>query len=190
MKLPRKWLSEYVDLTGISDAEFVEKMMWRGFEIAADEPELPDVAGVVVGRIDAIERHANSDHLWVCRADVGSGTLTIVTGAQNVQKGDYVPVAPVGARLSGREMTPVVMRGVESRGMLCSGKELGLTDVDCPGSEVDGILILAEPHPLGQPSTAARCSLRSPENPWTRPAPRSTSASKTRKAAAATPHAA
>lgn len=155
MKLPRKWLSEYVDMTGISDAEFVEKMMWRGFEIAAVEPELPDVTGVVVGRVDAIARHENSDHLWVCRVDVGNEKLQIVTGAQNVQQGDYVPVAPVGANLSGREMAPAVMRGVESLGMLCSGKELGLTDADYPGSEADGILILAEPHPLGQPIAEA-----------------------------------
>ena len=150
MKLPRKWLSEYVDMTGVSDAEFTEKMMWRGFEMASIDPELPDVEGVIVGRVEALSRHENSDHLWVTKTNVGKEALTIVTGAQNVHEGDYVPVAVVGAKLNGHEMAPVNMRGVESYGMLCSGKELSLTDADYPGSSVDGILILNEAHPLGE----------------------------------------
>ena len=78
MKLPRKWLSEFVDMTGISDAEFTERMMWRGFEMASVDPELPDQEGVIVGRVEEIFRHEKSDHLWITRTNVGSETLTIV----------------------------------------------------------------------------------------------------------------
>ena len=150
MRLPLRWLKEYVDFNVTID-EFVEKMMWRGFEMASVDPEMPGVSGVVVGKVLDIRKHENSDHLHICQIDVGTEVLQIVTGAQNVSKDDLVPVAKVGAVLSGQEMKPVNMRGVDSFGMLCSGGELGLTDADYPGSEVNGILILREDHPLGQP---------------------------------------
>ena len=149
MKLPLRWLKEYVDFNVTVD-EFVEKLMWRGFEMGSVDPEMPGVSGVVVGKVLDIHSHENSDHLHVCQIDIGKEVLQIVTGAQNVSKGDLVPVAVVGAVLSGHEMTKVNMRGVDSYGMLCSGGELGLTDADYPGSEVNGILILREDHPLGQ----------------------------------------
>ena len=154
MKLPLRWLKEYVDYN-VTNEEFVEKMMWRGFEVAAIEPELPGVSGVVVGRVLEIKKHENSDHLNICQIDIGTEVLQIVTGAQNVSKNDLVPVAVVGAQLGGKTMAPVNMRGVDSFGMLCSGSELGLTDADYPGSEVYGILILQEDHPLGQPIAEA-----------------------------------
>ena len=149
MKLPKKWLCEYVNLN-VSNAEFIEKMMWRGFECAGVDKELSGVEGVVVGRVLSVAKHENSDHLHICQVDVGSETVTIVTGADNVFDGALVPVAVVGSKLGGREMSAVSMRGVMSYGMLCSGAELGLTNADYPGSEVHGILILKENHPLGQ----------------------------------------
>ena len=121
MKLPKKWLQEYVDLH-VSNAEFIEKMMWRGFECAGVEKELSGVEGVVVGRVLSVVRHENSDHLHVCQVDIGSEVLTIVTGADNVFDGALVPVAVVGSKLAGREMSAVNMRGVMSYGMLCSGE--------------------------------------------------------------------
>ncbi len=154
MKLPKKWLCEYVDFN-VTNAEFIEKMMWRGFECAGVEKELAGVEGVVVGRVLSVIRHENSDHLHICQVDIASAVLTIVTGADNVFSGALVPVAVVGAKLGGREMAPVNMRGVMSYGMLCSGEELGLTDADYPGSGVHGILILQEEHPLGQPIETA-----------------------------------
>ena len=150
MKLPKKWLCEYVDFN-VTNAEFIEKMMWRGFECAWVEKELAGVEGVVTGRVLSVVRHENSEHLHICQVDIGSEVLTIVTGADNVFSGALVPVAVVGAKLGGREMAAVSMRGVMSYGMLCSGAELGLSDADYPGSEVHGILILREDHPLGQP---------------------------------------
>ncbi len=154
MKLPLRWLKEYVDYR-VTNEEFVERMMWRGFEVAAIEPELPGAEDVIVGRVESVARHENSDHLYVCRVNTGSETLQIVTGADNLFPGALVPVAPVGARLGQQVMQRVNMRGVESCGMLCSGKELGLTEADYPGSEVYGILILRGEHPLGQPIAEA-----------------------------------
>jgi len=154
MKLPKKWLCEYVDFN-VTDDEFIEKMMWRGFELASVEKELSGVEGVVVGRVLSVVDHENSDHLHICQVDVGTEVLTIVTGADNVFDGALVPVAVVGAKLDGHEMSAVKMRGVMSYGMLCSGEELGLTDADYPGSEIHGILILKEDYPLGQPIETA-----------------------------------
>ena len=150
MKLPKKWLSEYVTVN-VTNAELIEKMMWRGFECAGVEKELAGVEGVVTGRVLSVIKHENSEHLNICQVDIGSEVLTIVTGADNVFDGALVPVAVVGSKLGGREMAAVNMRGVMSYGMLCSGAELGLTNADYPGSEVHGILILQEDHPLGQP---------------------------------------
>lgn len=141
MKLPKKWLSEYVDFN-VTNAEFIEKMMWRGFECAGVEKELAEVEGVVTGRVLSVVKHENSEHLNICQVDIGSEVLTIVTGANNVFDGALVPVAVVGSKLGGREMAAVNMRGVMSYGMLCSGAELGLTNADYPGSETHGILIL------------------------------------------------
>jgi len=150
MKLPKKWLCEYVDFN-VTNSEFIEKMMWRGFECAGVEKELAGVEGVVTGRVLLVTKHENSEHLNICQVDIGGEVLTIVTGADNVFDGALVPVAVVGSKLGGREMAAVNMRGVVSYGMLCSGAELGLTNADYPGSEVHGILILQEDHPLGQP---------------------------------------
>ena len=149
MKLPKKWLCEYVDFN-VTNAEFIEKMMWRGFECAGVEKELAGVEGVVVGRVLSVVKHENSEHLNICQVDIGSEVLTIVTGADNVFDGALVPVAVVGSKLGGREMAAVNMRGVMSYGMLCSGSELGLTNADYPASEVHGILILQGDHPLGE----------------------------------------
>ena len=96
MKLPLRWLKEYVDYR-VTNEEFVERMMWRGFEVAAIEPELPGAEDVIVGRVESVARHENSDHLYVCRVNTGSETLQIVTGADNLFPGALVPVAPATA---------------------------------------------------------------------------------------------
>lgn len=151
MKLPLKWLKEYVDFN-VTPEKFVELMMWRGFEIAEIIDEMPGISNVVVGRIEAIKQHPNADKLRICTLNIGSEeNLTLVTGASNVFEGALVPVALDGATLAGGVVIhPTVMRGVESCGMLCSGQELGITEADYPGAEVYGILILNGDHPLGQ----------------------------------------
>ncbi|MEL7603526.1 MAG: phenylalanine--tRNA ligase subunit beta, partial [Bacillota bacterium] len=156
MKLPLKWLKEYIDYD-VTHEEFVEKMMWRGFEVADILPELPEVSGVVVGRVLKVEQHPNAEKLHVCAVDAGEGAQrTIVCGAPNVYEGMLAPVALPGAKLPGGiEIQPTVMRGIESAGMLCSGKELGLTDADYPGSEVYGLLDIQGEHAPGEPIAKA-----------------------------------
>lgn len=126
--------------------------MWRGFECAGYEGEMDGITNVVVGKIVALRKHEDSDHLQICTIDVGAEEpLCIVTGATNVFEGALVPVAMDGAHLTeGIVIKPTVMRGVKSYGMLCSGHELGLSEADYPGAEFNGIMILHEDHPLGQ----------------------------------------
>ena len=156
MKLPLKWLKEYIEYD-VTHEEFVEKMMWRGFEVADVLPELPDVSGVVTGRVLKVAEHPNAEKLHICTVDAGEENLrTIVCGAPNVFEGMIAPVALPGATLPGGiTISPTVMRGVESAGMLCSGKELGITDADYPGSEVHGLLDIKGDHAPGQPIAAA-----------------------------------
>ena len=156
MKLPLKWLKEYMDYD-VTHEQFVEKMMWRGFEVADVLPELPDVSGVVTGRVLKVEHHPNAEKLHVCAVDAGEDShRTIVCGAPNVYEGMLVPVALPGAMLPGGiTIAPTVMRGVESAGMLCSGKELGITDADYPGSEVNGLLDIQGEHACGEPIAKA-----------------------------------
>ena len=151
MKLPLKWLKEYIDYD-VTHEEFVEKMMWRGFEVAGILPELPEVSGVVAGRVLKVEQHPNAEKLHVVTVDAGEGSVrTIVCGAPNVYEGMLAPVALPGAKLPGGvEIQPTVMRGIQSAGMLCSGKELGLTDADYPGSDVYGLLDIQGEHKPGE----------------------------------------
>ncbi len=144
MKLPLSWLKDYVEWN-VTPKEFVEKLMWRGFEVADIEESMAGITHVVVGKILSLARHQNSDHLLICEIDAGGeAPLQIVTGAPNVFEGALVPVALDGASLAGGlVIKPTVMRGVASAGMLCSGKELGLTEADYPGAEIDGIMILS-----------------------------------------------
>ena len=145
MKLNRKWLhEEFVDLSHISDKEFVEKLTIFGQKVETYERMDAEIKNVVVGRVASIVRHENSDHMWVCMLDVGQEELVqIVTGAQNVHEGDLVPVALHNSWLPGGiHITKGKLRGVKSNGMLCSFAELGLTQNDLPGVFADGIWIL------------------------------------------------
>ncbi len=151
MKLPLKWLKEYVDFN-VTPKEFSEKMLLRGFEVAEIIPEMGDVDGVFVCEITAIEPHPNADKLRVCTVDVGGAEpLTIVTNATNVKVGDQVPVALDNAALTGNLVIhPTKMRGVASAGMFCGNEELGITNVEYPGCENGGVMVFSEKHPNGQ----------------------------------------
>lgn len=151
MKLPLKWLKEYVEFD-VTPEEFSERMLLRGFEVAEIIPEMGGVDGVVVCEINAIEPHPNADKLRVCTVDVGGEEdLTIVTNAANVSVGDQVPVALDNATLTGGLVIhPTKMRGVASAGMFCGNEELGITNVEYPGCENGGVMVFAERHPNGQ----------------------------------------
>ncbi len=147
MKLNRNWLNEdFVDLSKVSDKEFVETMTVAGQKVETYERLDAGIRNVVVGRVLSIVRHENSDHMWVCQIDVGKDEpVQIVTGAQNVREGDLVPAALHNSYLPGGvHITKGKLRGVASNGMLCSLKELNLTLNDFPYAIEDGIWILEE----------------------------------------------
>ncbi len=145
MKINRKWLhEEFVDLSHISDKEYVEKLTVFGQKVETYERMDAQIKNVVVGKVLSIVRHENSDHMWVCQIDVGQDEpVQIVTGAQNVKQGDLVPAALHNSWLPGGiHITKGKLRGEKSNGMLCSFEELGLTQNDLPGAFADGIWIL------------------------------------------------
>ena len=145
MKLNRKWLhEEFVDLSHVSDRDYVEKLTIFGQKVETWERMDAEIKNVKVGKVVSIVRHENSDHMWVCQVDVGEEEpVQIVTGAQNVHEGDLVPAALHNSWLPGGiHITKGKLRGVKSNGMLCSFAELGLTQNDLPGAFADGIWIL------------------------------------------------
>ena len=147
MKLNRKWLNEeFVDLSDVSDKEFVETLTVFGQKVETWERLDAEIKNVVVGKVLSMVRHPNSDHMWICQVDVGGDApVQIVTGAQNVHEGDLVPAALHNSWLPGGvHITKGKLRGVPSNGMLCSLKELDLTLNDFPYAIEDGIWILEE----------------------------------------------
>ena len=147
MKLNRKWLhEEFVDLSHVSDKEYVEKLTIFGQKVETYERMDAEIKNIVVGKVVSIVRHENSDHMWVCQVDVGKEEpVQIVTGAQNVREGDLVPAALHNSWLPGGiHITKGKLRGEVSNGMLCSLKELNLTLGDFPYAIEDGIWIIEE----------------------------------------------
>ncbi|MBR4211894.1 MAG: phenylalanine--tRNA ligase subunit beta, partial [Oscillibacter sp.] len=151
MKLSRKWLHEFVDLSGVGDREFADAMTLSGSKVEGTEVLNESLKNVVVGRVLSMERHPDSDHMWVCQTDVGQEKpVQIVTGAWNVHKGDFVPVALHKAVLpGGKTIERGKLRGVASGGMYCSLKELGLTaEHDYPEAVIKPAAILNDYHPI------------------------------------------
>jgi len=127
MLLSRKWLNEFVEVDA-SDRDFAEAMTLSGSKQEVTTDLGAGTKNVVVGKIVEMKKHENSDHMWVLKLDVGEGTVQIVTGAWNIHVGDLVPVAKHNSLLPGGvKIERGKLRGVESDGMLCSLKELGLT---------------------------------------------------------------
>ena len=149
MKLSRKWLNEFVDLSDIGDKEFSDAMTMSGSKVEGTEVLNESLKNVVVGKVLSMERHPDSDHMWVCQTDVGQEKpVQIVTGAWNVHKGDFVPVALHKAVLpGGKKIERGKLRGVLSDGMYCSLKELGLTaEHDYPEAVIVPAAILNDYH--------------------------------------------
>ena len=151
MVLSRNWLNEFVDLKDITDKEFNDEMTLSGSKVETVERPDEELKNVVVGKILEMKRHENSDHMWVLKIDVGQAEpVQIVTGAWNVHVGDYVPAALSGAHLPGGiKIEKGELRGVESDGMLCSLKELGMTaEHDFPYAVITPAAILNDYHPI------------------------------------------
>ncbi len=151
------WLKQYVDID-VTPEELAERLTRVGLEVESVIHLGEGLEGVVTGKVMQIERHPDSDHLWVCMMDYGQeGDLVqILTGAQNVHQYDIVPVATVGAKLppSGRnpeglKLKKAKMRGLDSFGMLCSADELGIDSKLLLPEQRNGIYILPEDTPIG-----------------------------------------
>lgn len=153
MQLPLKWLGKYVNIE-ISPKELADGLTYSGSHVESITRLDKGIKNVVVGRINEIERHPNADKLFVCKVDIGDKLETIVTGAANLKKGDYVPVAINGAVLVGDvSIGSTIFRGIESNGMLCSLQELGYPDNVIPKEVRDGIFVFDKEYPLGEDAT-------------------------------------
>ena len=115
MNISRKWLREFVDITA-TDKEYDSVMTLAGQKVETTDRMDAEIKNVVVGKVLSMKKHENSDHMWVCMVDCGSGEpVQIVTGAQNVHEGDLVPVAQHNSYLPGGiHITKGKLRGVES----------------------------------------------------------------------------
>lgn len=146
MDLSRRWLLDYVDVSDIDEKTFADKMTLSGSKVESWSTEGEELKNIVVGKILSLERHPDSDHMWICSVEVGADEpIQIVTGAQNLKVGDFVPTALHNSVVhGGHKITKGKLRGVESCGMLCSLGELGLTVHDFPYAIEDGIFVLGD----------------------------------------------
>ncbi|MBQ8432363.1 MAG: phenylalanine--tRNA ligase subunit beta [Clostridia bacterium] len=148
MNLSRNWLSDFVNVDEIDNKTYCDRLTITGSKVEGFEVLGDDIENVVVAKVTAMEKHPDSDHLWICKLDAGDvhgHDIQIVTGAQNVFVGALVPAALPVAKLPGDIVIKAgKLRGIESNGMLCSMGELKLTTHECPGKEENGILILDE----------------------------------------------
>jgi phenylalanyl-tRNA synthetase beta chain len=114
---------------GMEPHELAKRLTMRGLEVESVEEYLPHFEGVAAGKVLSVEGHPHANNLSLCKVDVGREVLSVVCGAKNVSTGDMVPVATVGAHLAdGTVVENREIRGITSPGMLCSEKELGLSD--------------------------------------------------------------
>ena len=149
MNLSRKWLDEFVTVHA-DDKEFDEAMTLSGSKVETTRYLGEEIHNVVVGKVLSMERHPDSDHMWVCQVDAGQGEpVQIVTGAWNVHPGDMVPVALHKSTLpGGKKIERGKLRGVLSDGMLCGMSELGLDERDFPYAAITPAALLNDYHPL------------------------------------------
>ena len=151
MQVSLNWLNELVDIKDISVEQIAYELTMSGLEVEEVEEVRPQFTNIITARIEKIDNHPNSDHLHLVTVNTGSALKTVVCGAQNIEVGQVIPYASVGSKVLDRktgeqfELTPAVIRGVESQGMLCSDDELGVADRNY--QEEDGILILNRIYP-------------------------------------------
>ncbi len=145
MKFTYNWLREFVE-TPLAPEEIADQLPMLGFEVEDFAATVPPLPGIVVGKVLACQPHPQSDHLKLCRVDVGAASLEVICGAPNVAAGQLVAVAPPGSVLpNGLRLEPKPILGVTSFGMICSEKELDLSQ------EADKILVLNHESRPGQP---------------------------------------
>jgi phenylalanyl-tRNA synthetase beta chain len=153
MNVPERWLRSFCD-PSMKTEKLAQLLTMSGLEVEACAPVAPPFSGVVVGEILQVERHPNADKLTVCTVAAGKQKLQVVCGAPNARPGVKAPLATVGTKLGGLEIKAAQLRGVESQGMLCSARELGMSDdhsgllelpaATRPGQDVRKVLDLDE----------------------------------------------
>ncbi len=150
MRISLRWLNDYVQIN-LPPEELAHRLSMAGLEVEAIEKLGDFWDSIRVGRVVRLEKHPNADRLWLATVDLGDRQETVVTGAPNLREGVKVPFAPVGAKLidpaQGKlvELRAARIRGIESRGMVCSEAELGISD------DHSGIMILPDDAPVGAP---------------------------------------
>ena len=127
MNVPESWLRDFVE-TRIKAEPLAHLLTMSGLEVESLAPVAPPLEKVVVAKVLSVDKHPNADKLTVCRVDAGKQEFRVVCGAPNVRPGMLAPLALVGARLKDLEIRKSTLRGVESEGMLCSARELGLSE--------------------------------------------------------------
>ncbi|MBO5447042.1 phenylalanine--tRNA ligase subunit beta [bacterium] len=146
MQVSLNWLNEFVDLSNVETSQIAHELTMSGLEVEGWEDVKPMFTNIKTVKIEKIDNHPNSDRLHLVTVNNGTELRTVVCGAQNIQEGQIVPYASVGSQVLDRKtgemftLTPAVIRGVESQGMLCSSDELGVSERGY--QEEDGILIL------------------------------------------------
>jgi len=144
------WLQDFVDLD-LPPQELADRLTLAGLAVESVTELGKGIDRVVTGRIETISPHPNADKLVITSVNTGEERLQIITAATNIKEGDVVPVALEGARLaSGLVIKRAKLRGVESRGMMCSGQELGIDQKTMPADQAHGIMILPPGTPLGR----------------------------------------
>lgn len=156
MKMPLNWAKEFAKFECTAQ-EYADRMTMSGSKVELFECEADQIQNVVIGKINSITPHPDSDHMVVCQVDIGQeAPVQIVTGAGNLNEGDLVPAALHKSLLpGGKEIRRGKLRGVESNGMLCSLSELGLTTHDFPDAIEDGILVVEGDWAPGTPAVKA-----------------------------------
>ena len=157
MRVPIKWLSEYVTVT-LPVKEVAQRLTMAGLEVTGIERTGDDWEDVVVGHVVDVQKHPDADRLTLVTVDIGGDdSFEVVCGAPNVAKGQNIAYAKLGARLidartgEKKKLKKAKIRGVVSRGMVCSERELGLSD------EHEGILVLDASNEIGKP--LPKCSV-------------------------------
>lgn len=146
MQVSLNWLNEFVDLSDVEASQIAHELTMSGLEVESVEDVKPSFTNIQTVKIEKIDAHPNSEKLHLVTVNTGSGLKTVVCGAQNIQEGQIVPYASVGSQVLDRKtgemftLTPAVIRGVESQGMLCSADELGVSERGY--QDEDGILVL------------------------------------------------
>lgn len=147
MQVSLNWLNEFVDLSDIDENQIAHELTMSGLEVEGIEHLKSQFKNIRTAKILKIDQHPNADKLHLVTVDIGGETKTVVCGAQNIEEGQVIPYASVGSEVFSRKtgemftLTPAVIRGVESQGMLCSADELGLTERGYQSE--DGILIIS-----------------------------------------------